>query len=175
MTLETEQLKFRKIKDNLLIDKRNRPRLRFILIIPIAVFAITPFLWMIRTALTNQADTFTTTPSLWPTNITFDNFIRVLTDSDNNPFGQQFLNTLLIALGASLLAVVVGLSGAFALARIPFKGRSSIGIGIIMVQFFPPVLLAIPLFLVLSNLGISNSLIGLIIAYTALTDRKSVV
>jgi ABC-type glycerol-3-phosphate transport system permease component len=123
---------------------------------------------MLCTAATPTADAFSLSPSLWPTVLTFDNFVRVVS-STTNPFVQQFLNTVLVSLAATALAMIFGLSGAYALARLSFRGRGTLGTGIILLQFFPGVLLVIPLFVVLSRLGLTNSLVGLAIAYTTLT------
>jgi len=142
--------------------------LRYLALLPIVLFGILPFYWMLRTAFTPRGEAFSTSPSLLPHSLTVDNFVRVLT-STTNPFVQQFVNTVVVSLIATLLALIIGLTGAYALARLPFRGRGSIGTGLILMQFFPPVLLAIPLFVVLSRLGLSNSLGGLSIAYTTLT------
>jgi len=142
--------------------------LRYLALLPIVIFAVLPFYWMLCTAATPTADAFSLSPSLWPTVLTFDNFVRVVS-STTNPFVQQFLNTVLVSLAATALAMIFGLSGAYALARLSFRGRGTLGTGIILLQFFPGVLLVIPLFVVLSRLGLTNSLVGLAIAYTTLT------
>lgn len=142
--------------------------LRYVALLPIVLFAVIPFYWMLVSAITPASDTFSIKPSLWPKAFTLDNFVSVLT-STTNPFVQQFLNTVIVSLAATVLAMILGLSGAYALARLPFKGRSALGTGVILLQFFPGVLLVIPLFVVLSRLGLTNSLVGLAIAYTTLT------
>jgi N,N'-diacetylchitobiose transport system permease protein len=142
--------------------------LRYLALLPIIVFSIGPFFWMLRTAFTPASETFSLTPSFLPQHITFDNFVRVVT-SATNPFVQQFGNTFIVAISATFLALVIGLTGAYALARLSFRGRGPLAMGMILVQFFPPVLLVIPLFVVLSHIGLSNSLVGLIIAFTTLT------
>ncbi len=142
--------------------------LRYLALLPIVLFAVIPFYWMLVTATTPAAETFSLSPSFWPKAFTLDNFVSVLT-STANPFGQQFLNTVIVSLSATLLAMIFGLSGAYALARLPFKGRGPLGTSVILLQFFPGVLLVIPLFVVLSRLGLTNSLLGLSIAYTTLT------
>lgn len=142
--------------------------LRYLALLPILIFSILPFFWMLRTAFTPPADTFSTSPTLVPHAVTVQNFVRVLT-SATNPFPRQFLNTVVVSLLATVFAIILGLSGAYALGRMSFRGRGTLGVSVILVQFFPHVLLAIPLFVVLSKLGLTDSLAGLVIAYTMLT------
>jgi len=142
--------------------------LRYLALLPILLFAIIPFWWLLRTAITPQRDAFSTHPTLLPHSFTMANFVRVV-NNPVNPFVQQFVNTVIVALAATLLSLIIGLTGAYALGRLRFRGRQTLGVSVIMVQFFPHILLAIPLFIVLSRLGLTDSLAGLIIAYTTLT------
>lgn len=124
-----------------------------------------PFLWMIRTALTPVKDAFSTNPSVLPSSLTLSNFSRVLT-SPTAPFVRQFFNTLLVSTATTLLVVAFGITGAYALARLKFVGRRAFGMTLLIVQLFPGVLLVIPLFVVLVNLNLTNSYLGLILAYS---------
>lgn len=142
--------------------------LRYLALLPILVFALFPFYWMVRTAVASRTDAFSLDPSILPTSFTLSSFVRVTTNPIN-PFVTQLINTVIVSLSATLLAMIVGLSGSYALARLRFRGREGLGASVILVQFFPGVLLAIPLYIVLSHLGLSNSIAGLAIAYTTLT------
>ncbi|MBM9477941.1 carbohydrate ABC transporter permease [Nakamurella flavida] len=124
-----------------------------------------PFLWMIRTALTPTKDAFSTDPSILPSSLTLGNFGRVLT-SPSTPFVQQFFNTLLVSTATTVLVIIFGITGAYALARLKFVGRRAFGMTLLIVQLFPGVLLVIPLFVVLVNLNLTNSYLGLILAYS---------
>ncbi|WP_433236096.1 carbohydrate ABC transporter permease [Actinomadura nitritigenes] len=140
---------------------------RWAAILLLLAFALAPFLWMIRTALSPKGEAYQAHPGLLPSHVTLGNFQRVVTSS-TNPFARQFLNTLLVSTLTAVLSLVLGLSGAYALARMRFRGRTASSVLILLIQLFPPVLLAIPLFVVLNRLHLSDSLIGLVIAYSTI-------
>jgi len=129
------------------------------------VIALFPFVWMLRTALTPMNAAFSLKPQLLPTSITLDNFIRVAT-SPNIPFVLQFRNSVIVSLSTTALVLLAGAWGAYALARLEFRGKRPFALSLLLVQLFPGVLLIIPLFVVLSNLHLTNSLAGLTLAYT---------
>ena len=126
-----------------------------------------PFLWMIRTAFTPQTETFALDPGLLPDSWTWANIERVLT-SPNIPFMTQFWNSVIVSTGTTLTVIVAGTWGAYALARFSFRGNQTFSLTLLLIQLFPGVLLIIPLFVVLSNLHLTNSLLGLVISYSTL-------
>jgi len=136
-------------------------------------FALAPFLWMLRTALSPQADAFQSVPTLLPSSFTLNNFVSVLV-STVNPFTRQFLNTTVVALSSTALCLALGLTGAYSLSRFSYRGRSMISVCLLFMQLLPAVLLAIPLFLVLNRLGLANSLTGLVLAYATINLPFSV-
>ena len=129
------------------------------------VAAVFPFLWMLRTAVTPAADAFSLTPSLVPTRLTAAHLIRVVT-APNVPFVRYFLNSCLVAFSTTALVVVLGSWGAYALARLDFRGKRTFGFALLLIQMFPGVLMIIPLFVVFSRLGLVDNFLGLVVAYT---------
>jgi ABC-type glycerol-3-phosphate transport system permease component len=130
--------------------------------------ALFPFLWMLRTAFTPAADAFSLRPQLLPQTVTMENFTRVVS-SPNIPFLTQFRNSVIVSFGTTVVVLLAGTWGAYALARLNFRGKRSFGLSLLLVQFFPGVLLIIPLFVVLTNLRLADSLLGLIVAYSTVT------
>ena len=126
-----------------------------------------PFLWMLRTAITPRSAAFSLHPRLLPTTVTGDNFQRVIT-SPTIPFVRQFKNSMIVSFGTTALVVLAGTWGAYALARLNFKGKRAFGLSVLLIQLFPGVLLIIPLFVVMVNIHLANSLLGLIITYTTI-------
>jgi len=124
-----------------------------------------PFFWMVRTGLTPRQQSFSLHPSLFPTAFTLDNFTRVLT-SPTIPFATQFRNSTVVALGTTALVILAGVWGAYALARLRFRGKQAFSVSLLLIQLFPGVLLIIPMFVVMVNLHLANSLFGLMIAYS---------
>jgi ABC-type glycerol-3-phosphate transport system permease component len=129
------------------------------------VVALFPFAWILRTAVTPTPEAFSLRPSLLPTNVTFEHFVRVTT-STVLPFWRYFLNSTMVSLGTTVLVLIAGSWGAYALARLQFKGRRAFGISLLLIQLFPAVLLVIPLFVVFARVGLVNNLLGLVVAYT---------
>jgi len=129
------------------------------------VFSLFPFFWMIRTALTPRDAAFSLHPQLLPTAVTADNFSRVLS-SPTIPFLTQLKNSLIVSCGTTVVVLLAGTWGAYALARLSFKGKRAFGFSLLLIQLFPGVLLIIPLFAVLVQVKLVNSLLGLVIAYS---------
>lgn len=144
---------------------RAESALVYAILLLVALVAVFPFVWMIRTALTPPAQAFSTPPSLLPPEWTVDNFSRVL-ESPSIPFLLQLGNTAFVSIVTTVLVLLFGVSGAYALARLRFVGQRAFGMSLLVVQMFPGVLLVIPLFVVMVNLGLANSYVGLILAYS---------
>ncbi|MER7776766.1 carbohydrate ABC transporter permease [Streptomyces sp. NPDC096191] len=126
------------------------------------VFLAFPFLWLISTAFKPPRELGSLHPTWIPENPTLDNFRQAF---DEQPLLHAALNSLLAALGAAVIAVVIATPMAYVMAR--RRGRlSRAATGWVVVsQAFPFVLLIIPLFLVLKNLGLINSVPGLVMVY----------
>jgi ABC-type glycerol-3-phosphate transport system permease component len=159
------------------VRPRNRGRVRFRKALEtFGVYAILgvflsiglfPFMWMLRTAFTPQDETFSLSPTLLPHTWTWSNFDRVL-NSPTIPFMTQFRNSVLVSSGTTLLVIIAGTWGAYALARFSFKGSQAFSLTLLMIQLFPGVLLIIPLFVVLAKVNLTNSLFGLVLSYSTL-------
>lgn len=139
----------------------------YLIILFFAVIALFPFFWMVRTALAPVKDSFSLRPKLWPSQLTLDNIIQVIT-SPNVPFGRYFQNSIIVSVSTTILVIIVGSWGAYALARLNFKGRRTFGASLLLIQMFPGVLLIIPLYVILTRLGLTNNFLGLTIAYTTI-------
>jgi len=83
--------------------------------------------------------------------------------------GQFVINSALLAVGSVALSLVVSIFGAYAAARLRYKGREVTNGIILAVYLFPGIVLAVPLFVMLSRIGLTGNLIGLLIVYAALT------
>lgn len=121
-----------------------------------------PLYWMAVTSLKPQQEIFQIPPSWIPGAPTLTNYRELLTLTD---FARLFWNSLKVGLASTLLALVIGTCGAYALARRAFRGRDLVGSSVLLAYMFPSALLAIPLVVLFSRLGLSNSHPGLILAY----------
>ncbi|GGZ47383.1 MULTISPECIES: carbohydrate ABC transporter permease [Streptomyces rochei group] len=126
------------------------------------VFLAFPFLWLISTAFKPPQELGSLHPTWIPENPTLDNFRQAF---DEQPLLRAALNSLLAALGAAVIAVLIATPMAYVMARRRGRlARAATG-WVVISQAFPFVLVIIPLFLVLKNLRLINSVPGLVMVY----------
>jgi arabinogalactan oligomer / maltooligosaccharide transport system permease protein len=134
---------------------------RHILLIVLCIFAVAPLIWALSAAFKPETEIFANA-SLIPREPTLDNFRYVLS---RTKFGRWFANSLLIALATTVLSVSVATLGGFAMSRFRFWGRGIYGNTLLVVQMFPGVMLAIPLFLIFARLKLVDTYWSLLITY----------
>jgi multiple sugar transport system permease protein len=126
------------------------------------VFLAFPFLWLVSTAFKSPRELGSLHPTWIPRDPTLDNFRQAF---DEQPLLRAAGNSLLAALGAALIAVLIATPLAYVMARRrTLLARAATG-WVVVSQAFPLVLVIIPLFLVLKNLRLINSLFGLVLVY----------
>lgn len=117
----------------------------------IVIWGLAPFYWMIVTAFRDVGYTFDTTP--WFTHTTLDNFRTAFSTSRGNHFAHALLNSVIISVSTTAIAMLVGVFAAYALARLQFRFKYLI-LGIILgASMFPGVALVSPLFSLFSDIG----------------------
>ena len=117
----------------------------------ILVWGLSPFYWMLVTALRHKDYTFDTTP--WPTHVTLDNFRDALATDKGNDLLRAIGNSLIIGLSTTALAVTVGVFAAYALTRLDFRGRGFVTGIVLAASMFPGIALVTPLFQLFGDLG----------------------
>jgi len=126
--------------------------------------ALAPIYWLVTISLKKEIDQFAYPPSWWSFTPTFEHYgdaFRV------RSFGRFLLNSSLVAAGSTLLAL--GTPAAYALARFRWPGAwgSKIGFWILSTRMLPPIVTIVPLFLMMREARLLNSLTGLGLVYTA--------
>lgn len=126
------------------------------------VFLGFPLLWLFSTAFKSPSELTKLTPTVFPTDWTLGNFDRAF---EQTQLWSALRNSLVVAVATAVITTLIALPASYALAR--FKSRlRSVTIGWILVsQVFPFILIVIPVFIVLRNLGLINTLVGLVIVY----------
>ncbi|HVO40904.1 MAG TPA: carbohydrate ABC transporter permease [Spirochaetia bacterium] len=130
------------------------------LTIVILLVLLFPFFVMISTMLKSGQDVYTSPPFWIPTHIEWENFDKVWTQYR---LGHYFLASLIIALGATALNAVLCIPAAYAVARLRFVGRKFALYLLLMIEMFSPVIVVIPLFKIVSQIGLLDSFLSLII------------
>ena len=139
--------------------KRLMRILLYFVVIDICIFTLYPYFVMFCNALKSRAEIFSVNGTVLPVNAMWENFVDIWTLA---PMGQFMLNSVLIASGSTLIAMLCGIPAAYALARMKFKGQTAFLGFIIVSQMFAPVVLLIGIYKVMSVLGLTNSIWGLI-------------
>jgi multiple sugar transport system permease protein len=129
----------------------------------VALFVF-PYYWQFMTAMKPPRDLYAMPARWFPSDLYVDSFVKVFT---LRPFGRFMLNSAIVATLTTVVAVFVGSLAAYALARLPIKGRMLILGGVLSASMFPGTSIIGPLFLVISNAGLVNTYTGLIWPYTS--------
>jgi multiple sugar transport system permease protein len=148
---------------------RTRPAARTALYVALGaylVFLAFPLIWLLSTALKNRRELGSISPSLIPHSPTFANF-GIAVDQAN--LWQAGRNSLTVAVATTVLVILLALPAAYALARFKTWLRPVTLSWILVGQVFPVILVVIPLFLILKQFNLVDSLTGLTIVYVVYT------
>jgi multiple sugar transport system permease protein/raffinose/stachyose/melibiose transport system permease protein len=148
-----------------------RQSMIYILVGLLLIFVLFPFGWMVSIALKTPEEQFRVPPTLLPSHLTLQNF---LTLSQHPVFIYFFLNSIFIASTTTLLVVFVTIFCAYGFSRLKFPGRRSLLSIIILTQLFPLAAIIVPIYVIMSRVGLINTYFSLIIAYLSFTVPISV-
>jgi len=130
----------------------------------LALFAVFPVYWMFATALANNTELYKTGEDIWP-------HLERLVDLPGLllkvPVLSWLGNSFVLAVGTTLLSLLLGISAGYALSRYKFHGKGLIGFLLFSTQMLPEALLVVPLYAIFTNLGLLNNLGGLVLVDTA--------
>lgn len=129
-------------------------------------FSLFPFMQMLSTSL-KPADQLFAVPPVWiPEQVTFDNFAAAW---QHQQFAHYFMNSLFVSVVTCVLVIVVSVLAAYGFTRLEFTGRKFFLNVILVSQMFCISAIVIPLYKIVSSLGLLNTFPGLILAYMAFT------
>lgn len=156
--------------------KRKSPLRRvlfYALLIAILMISLFPFFIMLMTSLkpTNEAISFN--PTLLPETVTFEHYRDVL-NPELFPFLTYFKNSFIVSLTAAFISVFIGIFGAYAMSKLNFKFKSTMNSAFYTVYMFSGILLVVPLFQIISSLGLYNTRTSLIIIMIVQTLPTSI-
>jgi len=132
------------------------------LVVVLVLLVIFPIAWMFLSAVKPLKELVTVPPTWWPTRPTLAHFRELLTLTN---FPVYMWNSTLAALLTAGITVSVATLGAYSLTRFVYPGRQMFATLTLMSYMFPPILLAIPLFVVITRIGMSDSLVSLALAH----------
>ena len=121
-----------------------------------------PFYWMIVTSLKADEEIYGYEATLIPQNPTLSSYVTILWET---PYLLFLRNSIVVAVGSTVLSMIIAVLGAYAIARLNFPGRALLARGLVFTYLVPTSLLFIPLFTIMSVLRLTDTLHGLAIAY----------
>jgi len=136
----------------------------YVVLIGGLVVVVGPFLWMLLSSFKPEAEIRANPPTWWPNTTTLANYGKLFDELD---FPTFFTNSAVVAVLTTLGNLLFGSAAGYALAKLPFAGKRllfGIVLGTLMV---PSIVTMVPLFVLSSNLGLVNTLAGLILPYLA--------
>ncbi|NVM26655.1 MAG: carbohydrate ABC transporter permease [Desulfobacterales bacterium] len=123
-----------------------------------------PFFWMISTSFKPLREIFVFPPYLLPKEFTLANFDRLF---EQTRFLTYFRNSVFVSTSAVVLTMTIATAGAYSLTRFKFYGREKIASLILFTYMFAPIMIIIPFYVLIKKIGIANTHLALIMAYTA--------
>lgn len=148
------------------MNKRKRLNLTFvyILLIVLSVIWLFPIAWVVLTSFRGEGTAFVNyfIPKTW----TFDNYTKLFTQS-TFPFGQWFLNTLIVATFSCIISTFITVAMAYSLSRIKFKHRNGFLKLALVLNMFPGFMSMIAVYYILKAFNLDQTLTALVLVYSA--------
>ena len=130
-------------------------------LLAIFLFAVFPFYWMVATSLKTQAEALAS-PPIWVFTPNLDNYYSVLFNRD---VLSSLINSIIIAVSTTVLAVGLGTPAAYALARFEFKSKEELWFWFITNRMLSPIVVALPIFIMARTLNLIDTHIVLVLVY----------
>ncbi len=142
---------------------RNRPAVvsQILLTVVLLIF-LTPFVWMLATALKPAAEVFATPPKLFGSELRFQNFSEAW---NYVPFGRYMLNGLFVSVMGTLVVCLTSIFAAYAFARLSFKGRDIVFLLYLVTLMVPQEVMIVPMFILMQQFDWVNSYQALILPW----------
>jgi len=131
----------------------------------IVFLSLAPFFWIVLTSLKKTVDAFAI-PPVWIFQPTLTNYATIFYSKD---FLLAYKNSLIVSLSTTAISLILGIFGGYGLARTRGKGNKMMGLLIILSHMAPPLGFLIPLYMLLTRLGLRNTYLGLDLTFLTLT------
>jgi multiple sugar transport system permease protein len=138
----------------------------------VSLVFLAPFAWMLIASLSDQKELLSVPLDWIPDHITFERYRQIFTAHGDNPFANfrsALLNSTIVATSTVLISTVVGVFGAYSLARLRFRAQRPILLVFLSTYMVPPIALVIPMYLIMVRLQLLNTRLGLIVVYCTFT------
>lgn len=136
-------------------------RLAILAYVAVALF---PLYWLLKVSVTPNDLLYSEGVRMWPSRTSLEHYGFVLRHSE---FPRFFLNSVVVSGATAVVVTMLAAAAGYALSRFVFRGKYWIVALMLVTQMFPLVMLIAPIFRMLSPLGLTNSLTGLVVVYVA--------
>ena len=143
----------------------------YLFVFAVCVIILYPYFVMFTTAAKTNEEMYSTTAGILPKEFKWSNFIDVWSAA---PIMKYMFNSIIVAGGATLIAILCGIPAAYALSRMKFKGKGFFMGAVIMSQMFSPVVLLVGINRMMSSIGLKDSLLGLILLNAAFNQAFAI-
>ncbi|MFC3803682.1 carbohydrate ABC transporter permease [Cohnella sp. GCM10012308] len=134
----------------------------FYLALHLAV-VVFPLYWIVITAFKPKGEIFKLPISYWPTHFSLSNFDRIFTVSK---FHVYIMNSLIVSIVSAVAVIIISILCAYVMARFSFRGHKQIMLAFFLTQMLPGFVSLAPLYLMMSDMGLTNTRMSLILLYT---------
>jgi len=131
----------------------------------VVFFSLAPFLWQVVTSLKPSNEIFSRPVRYIPSHLDLSAYVKIFS---RHPFARQILNSVFIACAGTFLCLFASSLASYALARLHLRGGRGFLLFLLFLSLFPPVVLIVPLYEMVSTFGLMNNYLALIIPYAAL-------
>ena len=144
--------------------KRNSNIFTYIILTFLSIIWIFPIIWLVLQSFRGEAGAFT--KYIIPHEFTFDNYIRLFTETSLFNFPRWFMNTLIVAIFSCVISTILVLLTSYAFSRLKFKLRRPLMNLILVLGMFPGFMSMIAIYHILKAVGLSESLVALVLVYS---------
>jgi len=147
----------------------------FLLFIAMSIICL-PGLWIVLNSFRPTVEIMAKPPVWIPNSLSLEHYRAMFGSVGQGgiPVGRYFMNSLVISLTSTIIAMLVAIAGGYAFARYRFRGKSVIFVTFMLTRAVPGVALSLPLFIVFAKLGIIDTHFGLILVYVAMNVPFSI-
>ncbi|WP_158734586.1 carbohydrate ABC transporter permease [Alteribacillus sp. YIM 98480] len=133
------------------------------------LFVLFPLYWMFITSLKGERELFSDVQTFFPKEITWQYYFDPVNGifGANSPFLSFFINSMIVSFVSMVLCLVIGSYAAYALARFKMKNNRNekLSFLILTARMLPPIVVVIPMYLIMQNIGLLNTLWSMLIVY----------
>ena len=135
-------------------------------ILVIVLFAIGPYIWTFASSITPEAELYRPDFRFFPEHPTSENYLRLFTKLN---FTRNIMDSLIVAVLTAALGLAITVPASYSFSRFRFKGRTPMLMQFLVINMFPIMLLIVPLFVMMKQIGFMDKHIALIAAYSTFT------